>query len=206
MQEFEGTQRWSRAPPVGSGWRSPKGLPTPEVVLADIEEDALDRAVRQLEQRQARVIGVVTNTMIQESIQERAERSIAESRCTCCATTPASRAPGSRSAASLRAHPQSRSTTMANQTALTQSFSTFTYERHRPEETLLYALIEEHYPRSSRDSGLRSTSHLGGPIHLHMLVLDGVCNFDDEQPRFHRVKAPTQDELAGLLHTIATAM
>jgi hypothetical protein len=37
-----------------------------------------------------------------------------------------------------------------------------------------------------------------------MLVLDGVYTFDDERPRFHRVKAPTQDQLAGLLHTIAT--
>ena len=36
---------------------------------------------------------------------------------------------------------------MANQAGLTTSFSTFTCERHRPEETLLYGLIEQHYPR-----------------------------------------------------------
>ena len=36
---------------------------------------------------------------------------------------------------------------MANQPALTPSFTTFTYERHRSEETPLSALTEEHYPR-----------------------------------------------------------
>ncbi len=35
---------------------------------------------------------------------------------------------------------------MANQSALTSSFATH-YESHRSEETLLYAVIEEHYPR-----------------------------------------------------------
>lgn len=33
------------------------------------------------------------------------------------------------------------------QTAFPPSFSTFTYERHRPEETTLYGLIETYYPR-----------------------------------------------------------
>jgi len=48
------------------------------VVLADIEKDALDRAVRELEERQHRVIGVVTDTMRKESINALAERAIAE--------------------------------------------------------------------------------------------------------------------------------
>ncbi len=48
------------------------------VVLADIEEAALERAVKQLQQRQARVLGVVTNTMVQESVQSLAEQAISE--------------------------------------------------------------------------------------------------------------------------------
>ena len=46
------------------------------VVLADIEEDALGRAVEQLEARQAEVIGVPVNTMVRESVFELAERAI----------------------------------------------------------------------------------------------------------------------------------
>lgn len=49
-----------------------------QVVLADIQEEALDRAVRRLEERQVDVLGVVTNTMLQESVQRLAERAIAE--------------------------------------------------------------------------------------------------------------------------------
>lgn len=39
------------------------------VVLADIEEDALDNAVRHFEERQVSVLGVSTNTMIKESVR-----------------------------------------------------------------------------------------------------------------------------------------
>jgi NAD(P)-dependent dehydrogenase (short-subunit alcohol dehydrogenase family) len=49
-----------------------------QVVLADIEKDALDRAVRELEEQQHRVIGVVTNTMVRDSVKALAERAIAE--------------------------------------------------------------------------------------------------------------------------------
>ncbi len=80
MQEFEGKTA------VVTGAASGIGLALAEkfadarmqVVLADIEEDALERAVKQLEQRQARVIGVVTNTMVQESVRHLAEPAIAE--------------------------------------------------------------------------------------------------------------------------------
>lgn len=46
------------------------------VVLADIEEDALNKAVQQLQERQAEVIGVTVNTMVRESVFELAERAI----------------------------------------------------------------------------------------------------------------------------------
>jgi NAD(P)-dependent dehydrogenase (short-subunit alcohol dehydrogenase family) len=49
-----------------------------QVVLADIEKDALDRAVQEMEQRQHRVIGVVTNTMMRESVDALAKRAIGE--------------------------------------------------------------------------------------------------------------------------------
>jgi NAD(P)-dependent dehydrogenase (short-subunit alcohol dehydrogenase family) len=39
------------------------------VVLGDIQKDALDQAVVQVEQRQASVIGVVTDTMVKTSVQ-----------------------------------------------------------------------------------------------------------------------------------------
>jgi NAD(P)-dependent dehydrogenase (short-subunit alcohol dehydrogenase family) len=48
------------------------------VVLADIEEDALQRAVEQLKERQARVLGVVANTMVAESVTSLAEQAIDE--------------------------------------------------------------------------------------------------------------------------------
>ena len=49
-----------------------------QVVLADIEEEALETAVRELEQQEHRVIGVVTNTMSRDSVQELAQRAIDE--------------------------------------------------------------------------------------------------------------------------------
>ena len=38
------------------------------IVLGDIQEDALEAAVRQLESRQANVLGVLTNTMLRDSV------------------------------------------------------------------------------------------------------------------------------------------
>jgi len=49
-----------------------------QVVLADVQQDALDRAVAKLEQRQAPVLGVLTNTMVEESVRSLAERAVAE--------------------------------------------------------------------------------------------------------------------------------
>jgi NAD(P)-dependent dehydrogenase (short-subunit alcohol dehydrogenase family) len=48
------------------------------VVLADIEESALDRAVTELRQQERIVLGVVANTMSRESVARLAERVIAE--------------------------------------------------------------------------------------------------------------------------------
>ena len=48
------------------------------VVLADIEEDALERAVQELQANQHRVIGVQVNTMLRDSVQALADRAIAE--------------------------------------------------------------------------------------------------------------------------------
>jgi NAD(P)-dependent dehydrogenase (short-subunit alcohol dehydrogenase family) len=48
------------------------------VVLADIEESALEQAVAHFEARQQRVLGVVTNTMRKESIEELFAKSTAE--------------------------------------------------------------------------------------------------------------------------------
>lgn len=48
------------------------------VVLADIEEEALGVAVSELRQQERNVLGVLTNTMSRESVQRLAERATAE--------------------------------------------------------------------------------------------------------------------------------
>ncbi len=45
-----------------------------QVVLADIEEETLKTAVQELDQKEHRVIGVVTNTMSRDSVQALAQR------------------------------------------------------------------------------------------------------------------------------------
>jgi NAD(P)-dependent dehydrogenase (short-subunit alcohol dehydrogenase family) len=80
MKEFEGKTA------VVTGGASGIGLALAErfadarmnVVLADIEEDALERAVKKLQERQAQVLGVVTNTMVLESVASMAEQAISE--------------------------------------------------------------------------------------------------------------------------------
>lgn len=49
-----------------------------QVVLADIEQQSLDQAVRKLQQQNAKVLGVVTNAMDESSVQSLAERAISE--------------------------------------------------------------------------------------------------------------------------------
>lgn len=50
----------------------------------------------------------------------------------------------------------------------------------------------------------RFGSALNLNVHYHMLFLDGVYAEDDYgKQRFHRVKAPTYDELNTLAHTLS---
>ena len=80
MQDFEGKTA------VITGAASGIGLALAEraaearmnVVLADIEEAALEAAVKRIEERQVRAIGVPANIMIEESVKSLAERAIGE--------------------------------------------------------------------------------------------------------------------------------
>lgn len=80
MQEFEGKTAVITGGASGIGYALADRFAAARmnIVLADIEEDALQSAVKALEQRQTRVIGVVTNTMRQASLQDLADRAIAE--------------------------------------------------------------------------------------------------------------------------------
>lgn len=80
MQDFEGRTAVITGGASGIGLALAERFATARmnVVLADIQEDALERAVKQFEERQVRVLGVVTNTMLKDSITELAERAIAE--------------------------------------------------------------------------------------------------------------------------------
>ncbi len=49
-----------------------------QVVLADVEKDALERTVAEMQERQYRVLGVVTDTMRRDSMTAMAEAAIAE--------------------------------------------------------------------------------------------------------------------------------
>ena len=69
MQDFNGkTQHhWQRQHWIGLAEHCAQlGM---NVVLGDIQKDALDQAVVQVEQRQASVVGVVTDTMVKTSVQ-----------------------------------------------------------------------------------------------------------------------------------------
>lgn len=80
MQNFEGKTAVVTGAASGIGFALAQRFAEARmnVVLADIEQDALDRAVKTLEERQHRVIGVVTNTMRRDTVKALAERSIAE--------------------------------------------------------------------------------------------------------------------------------
>lgn len=101
------------------------------------------------------------------------------------------------------------------------------YARHRPEETLLYRVIEDHYPdflayrtisgfvirkagltRSTGQSGavtlvLRFGSALNLNVHFHMLIPDGVHLTDTDPPYLKAVCAPTRAELQALAQRIS---
>ena len=80
MQNFEGKTAVVTGGASGIGFALAQRFAEARmnVVLADIEQDALDRAVKTLEERQHRVIGVVTNTMRRDTVQALAERATAE--------------------------------------------------------------------------------------------------------------------------------
>ncbi|MGD8830679.1 MAG: SDR family NAD(P)-dependent oxidoreductase [Pseudomonadales bacterium] len=80
MQTFEGKTAviTGAASGIGLALAEKAASERMNVVLADIEEDALERAVRHIEERQVRAIGVPVNTMLEESVQSVAERAIAE--------------------------------------------------------------------------------------------------------------------------------
>ena len=80
MQNFEGKTAvvTGAASGIGRALAERFAQARMQVVLADIEKDALERAVHEFEQRQHRVIGVVANTMIKESVDALAARAIAE--------------------------------------------------------------------------------------------------------------------------------
>ena len=91
----------------------------------------------------------------------------------------------------------------------------FSYERHRPEETLLYQVIEKHWPHFQEHlahQGKQLPAYViqefeeylkCGCLHTHLLVLDGVYTTDEAANlRFHTVKTPTQKQLDALLGRI----
>jgi NAD(P)-dependent dehydrogenase (short-subunit alcohol dehydrogenase family) len=80
MQEFEGKTAvvTGAASGIGRALAERSAAAGMNVVLADIEEDALDRAVKDLENRRSRVIGVPVNTMARDSVQELAARAVGE--------------------------------------------------------------------------------------------------------------------------------
>lgn len=80
MQDFEGKTAviTGAASGIGLALAERAAAARMNVVLADIEEAALERAVKQIEERQVRAIGVPANIMLEESVQSLAERAIAE--------------------------------------------------------------------------------------------------------------------------------
>ena len=80
MREFEGKTAvvTGAASGMGRAFAERFARAGMQVVLADIEEEALKTAVRELEQEEHRVIGVVTNTMSRDSVQALARRAIDE--------------------------------------------------------------------------------------------------------------------------------
>ncbi len=80
MQEFEGKTAviTGGASGIGRALADRFAAARMNVVIADIEDDALNKAVAELEERQVRTLGVITNTMRKDSVATLAERAIAE--------------------------------------------------------------------------------------------------------------------------------
>lgn len=80
MQDFEGRTAviTGGASGIGRALAERFAQARMNVVLADIEKDALDRAVKEMEERQYRVIGVLANTMLRDSVKSLAERAVGE--------------------------------------------------------------------------------------------------------------------------------
>ena len=80
MQDFEGKTAviTGGASGIGRALAERFAQARMNVVLADIEQDALDRAVKEMEERQYRVLGVQANTMVRDSVQSLAQRVTAE--------------------------------------------------------------------------------------------------------------------------------
>lgn len=76
MHEFEGKTAVITGGASGIGLALAKrfGDARMQVVLADIEEEALHNAVKELGKRQYRVIGVVSDTMRRQSVEDLADR------------------------------------------------------------------------------------------------------------------------------------
>ena len=61
--------------------------------------------------------------------------------------------------------------------------------------------------RSGANTGIvtciqRFASNLGLNVHLHMLAPDGAYTFEHGRPRFHRIPAPSHQDLQRLLDTL----
>lgn len=80
MQNFEGKTAviTGAASGIGFALAERAAAARMNVVLADVEEQALERAVRQIEERQVRAIGVPANIMIEESVNALAQRAFDE--------------------------------------------------------------------------------------------------------------------------------
>ena len=76
MHEFEGKTAvvTGGASGIGRSLAERFGCAGMNVVVADIEEDALDRVVAELEQAGTRAVGVVTDTMKRDSVRDLADR------------------------------------------------------------------------------------------------------------------------------------
>ena len=94
------------------------------------------------------------------------------------------------------------------------------YKRHRPEQTLLYQIVEQHYPEFRDVMAAQckplpmhvqkefpehlKCGRLNLNVHFHMLFLDGVYTENNYgKTRFQQTISPSQPEMTDLVHTIS---